>query len=90
MQNILQGILTLIFTYAIHCIIFSSTGVDKVVGWAVSHHLMHCSDALVKDDKLVISTERLYNFLGQCSLNIPSILFSYLILWFYVTVLRMD
>ena len=86
MQNILQGILTLIFTYAIHWIIFSSTGVDKVVGWAVSHHLMHCSDALVKDDKLVISTERLYKFLGQCSLNIPSILFCYHI--FYGSMLQ--
>ncbi|XP_068337807.1 uncharacterized protein [Pyrus communis] len=37
----------------------TTESVDKVVGWAVSHHLMHCSGALVKDDKLVISTESL-------------------------------
>ncbi|XP_068310397.1 uncharacterized protein [Pyrus communis] len=37
----------------------TTESVEKVVGWAISHHLMHCSDALVKDDKLVISTESL-------------------------------
>ncbi|KAB2616249.1 hypothetical protein D8674_022837 [Pyrus ussuriensis x Pyrus communis] len=37
----------------------ATESVEKVVGWAISHHLMHCSDALVKDDKLVISTESL-------------------------------
>ncbi|XP_048442588.1 spastin-like isoform X2 [Pyrus x bretschneideri] len=42
----------------------TTESVDKVVGWAVSHHLMHCSDALVKDDKLVISTESLKNGLN--------------------------
>ncbi|CAN6690487.1 unnamed protein product [Malus baccata var. baccata] len=40
-------------------IALTTESVDKVVGWAISHHLMHCSDALVKDDKLVISTESL-------------------------------
>ncbi|KAM0998436.1 hypothetical protein ACFX2I_008176 [Malus domestica] len=40
-------------------LVLTTESVDKVVGWAVSHHLMHCSDALVKDDKLVISTESL-------------------------------
>ncbi|KAM1583622.1 hypothetical protein ACFX10_031220 [Malus domestica] len=37
----------------------TTESVEKVAGWAISHHLMHCSDALVKDDKLVISTESL-------------------------------
>ncbi|KAM2049785.1 hypothetical protein ACFX1T_008153 [Malus domestica] len=40
-------------------LVLTTESVDKVVGWAVTHHLMHCSDALVKDDKLVISTESL-------------------------------
>ncbi|XP_050109841.1 cell division control protein 48-like isoform X2 [Malus sylvestris] len=40
-------------------LVLTTESVDKVVGWAVSHHLMHCSDALVKDDKLVISTDSL-------------------------------
>ncbi|XP_023004431.1 uncharacterized protein LOC111497745 [Cucurbita maxima] len=31
--------------------------VEKVVGWALSHHFMHCSEVLVKDAKLIISTE---------------------------------
>lgn len=31
--------------------------VEKVVGWALSHHFMHFSDVLVKDAKLIISTE---------------------------------
>ncbi|KAL4383877.1 hypothetical protein GQ457_15G021800 [Hibiscus cannabinus] len=29
----------------------------KVVGWALSHHLMHSSEVLLKDAKLVVSTE---------------------------------
>ncbi|KAB2609589.1 cell division control protein 48 E-like [Pyrus ussuriensis x Pyrus communis] len=45
-------------------LVLTTESVDKVVGWAVSHHLMHCSDALVKDDKLVISTESLKNGLN--------------------------
>ncbi|XWS36187.1 hypothetical protein CRYUN_Cryun20dG0063900 [Craigia yunnanensis] len=35
----------------------TNESVEKVVGWALSHHLMHFSEALVKDDKLVVSTE---------------------------------
>ena len=34
-------------------------GVDKLVGWALSHHFMHCSNASVRDSKLLISGERL-------------------------------
>ncbi|KAL0846195.1 hypothetical protein Bca101_019441 [Brassica carinata] len=30
---------------------------EKVVGWAFSHHLMNCSEPIVKDNKLVISAE---------------------------------
>ncbi|CAH8352523.1 unnamed protein product [Eruca vesicaria subsp. sativa] len=30
---------------------------EKVVGWAFSHHLMNCSEPIVKDNKLVISSE---------------------------------
>ncbi|KAK6940965.1 ATPase, AAA-type, core [Dillenia turbinata] len=33
------------------------TSVEKIVGWAVSRHLMHSSDAVDKDVKLVISGE---------------------------------
>ena len=32
---------------------------DKLVGWALSYHFMHCSDASVRDSKLLISSERL-------------------------------
>lgn len=32
------------------------------MGWALSHHFMHCSEAPGKDAKLKISTERLYIF----------------------------
>ncbi|CAF1916172.1 unnamed protein product [Brassica napus] len=31
--------------------------VEKVVGWAFSHHLMNCSEPTIKDNKLVISAE---------------------------------
>ncbi|ESQ37911.1 hypothetical protein EUTSA_v10028366mg [Eutrema salsugineum] len=34
-----------------------SESVEKVVGWALSHHLMNCSEPTVKDNKLVISAE---------------------------------
>ena len=30
------------------------------MGWALSHHFMHCSEASVKDSKLLISSERLF------------------------------
>lgn len=35
-------------------------GVEKIVGWALSHHFMSTSEASVVDAKLVISSER-YN-----------------------------
>ncbi|CAH8336846.1 unnamed protein product [Eruca vesicaria subsp. sativa] len=31
--------------------------VEKVVGWALSHHLMSCSEPTVKDNKLIISVK---------------------------------
>ncbi|KAG2260472.1 hypothetical protein Bca52824_079766 [Brassica carinata] len=34
-----------------------SDSVEKVVGWAFSHHLMSCSEPTVKDNKLIISVE---------------------------------
>ncbi|KAL0845750.1 hypothetical protein Bca101_018996 [Brassica carinata] len=34
-----------------------SESVEKVVGWALSHHLMNCAEPTVKDNKLVISAE---------------------------------
>lgn len=43
-------------------LVFLLTAVEKVVGWALSHHFMHCSEVLVKDAKLMISTERLSTF----------------------------
>ncbi|XP_018456768.2 uncharacterized protein LOC108827784 isoform X2 [Raphanus sativus] len=30
---------------------------EKVVGWAFSHHLMNCSEPIMKDNKLLISAE---------------------------------
>ncbi|XWS31706.1 hypothetical protein CRYUN_Cryun23aG0099200 [Craigia yunnanensis] len=35
----------------------TNESVEKVVGWALSHHFMHSSETLVKDAKLVVSTE---------------------------------
>ncbi|PPS00037.1 hypothetical protein GOBAR_AA20630 [Gossypium barbadense] len=35
----------------------TNESVEKVVGWALSHHFMHSSEALIKDAKLVVSTE---------------------------------
>ncbi|KAJ6880025.1 hypothetical protein NC652_033381 [Populus alba x Populus x berolinensis] len=35
----------------------ATESVEKMVGWALSHHFMHCSEASVKDSKLLISSE---------------------------------
>ncbi|KAJ4968151.1 hypothetical protein NE237_014852 [Protea cynaroides] len=35
----------------------TSENVEKIVGWALSHHLMHSTEALTKDSKLLISSE---------------------------------
>ncbi|TYH43465.1 hypothetical protein ES332_D11G130600v1 [Gossypium tomentosum] len=35
----------------------TNESVEKVLGWALSHHFMHASEALIKDAKLVVSTE---------------------------------
>lgn len=35
----------------------TTESVEKIVGWALSHHFMHCSEAPGKDAKLKISTE---------------------------------
>ncbi|KAM5564008.1 hypothetical protein ABKV19_018565 [Rosa sericea] len=37
----------------------TTESVEKVIGWALSYHSMHCSEAEVQDGKLVISTESL-------------------------------
>lgn len=37
----------------------TNESVEKIVGWALSYHFMHCSEASVKDAKLVISSESL-------------------------------
>lgn len=33
-------------------------GIEKIVGWAVSHHFMQLSEASVKESKFVISEKR--------------------------------
>ncbi|KAL3849768.1 hypothetical protein ACJIZ3_011650 [Penstemon smallii] len=35
----------------------TSESVEKIIGWALSHHLMNCSEASVRESKLVISSE---------------------------------
>uniref|UniRef100_A0A5B7A5E1 AAA+ ATPase domain-containing protein n=1 Tax=Davidia involucrata TaxID=16924 RepID=A0A5B7A5E1_DAVIN len=35
----------------------TSESVEKIIGWALSNHFMHCSGAAVNDAKLVISSE---------------------------------
>ncbi|KAA8543111.1 hypothetical protein F0562_021394 [Nyssa sinensis] len=35
----------------------TSESVEKIVGWALSNHFMHCSEAAVSDAKLMISSE---------------------------------
>ncbi|GMI66585.1 hypothetical protein like AT1G02890 [Hibiscus trionum] len=35
----------------------ANESVEKVVGWALSHHFMNSSEALTKDAKLIVSTE---------------------------------
>ncbi|KAL2518965.1 AAA-type ATPase family protein [Abeliophyllum distichum] len=37
----------------------TSESVEKIVGWALIHHLMHCSEASVEQSKLVISNENI-------------------------------
>ncbi|XP_073310128.1 uncharacterized protein [Primulina huaijiensis] len=35
----------------------TTESVEKIVGWALSHHFMHCSEASSKESKLVISSQ---------------------------------
>ncbi|XP_039025174.1 uncharacterized protein LOC120158386 isoform X4 [Hibiscus syriacus] len=35
----------------------TNESVEKVVGWSLSHHSMNSSEALIKDSKLIVSTE---------------------------------
>ncbi|CAL5352313.1 unnamed protein product [Camellia sinensis] len=35
----------------------TSESVEKIIGWALSHHFMHCSGVSAKDAKLTISSE---------------------------------
>lgn len=39
-------------------VLFITIGVEKVVGWALSHHFMQFSEAPAKDAKLVLSSDR--------------------------------
>nr|DAD33315.1 TPA_asm: hypothetical protein HUJ06_012166 [Nelumbo nucifera] len=36
---------------------FTGESVEKIIGWALSYHLMNSNEASMKDDKLVISSE---------------------------------
>lgn len=49
---------------------------------------MHCSEAEVKDGKLLISTERLYFF--QLSIDSVHVYSFLLMICFYISVLNMD
>ncbi|KAL3626018.1 hypothetical protein CASFOL_029567 [Castilleja foliolosa] len=41
----------------------TSESVDKIIGWALSHHFMHCSEASLKESKVVLSGESIrYGF----------------------------
>ncbi|KAF9688088.1 hypothetical protein SADUNF_Sadunf02G0160800 [Salix dunnii] len=35
----------------------TTESVEKIVGWALSHHLMHCSEAPVNDSQILLSSE---------------------------------
>ncbi|KAK4441764.1 ATPase family AAA domain-containing protein 1 [Sesamum alatum] len=35
----------------------TSESAEKVIGWALSHHFMHCSEASLRESKFVISSE---------------------------------
>ncbi|KAL8054848.1 hypothetical protein ABFX02_04G019300 [Erythranthe guttata] len=35
----------------------NNDNVEKIIGWALSHHFMNCSEAPLKDSKIVISSE---------------------------------
>ncbi len=57
--NFYAVIFTAILTDAIiFPLIVLMIGVEKIVGWALSYHFMHHTEASVKDAKLVISAER--------------------------------
>lgn len=47
-------------------VVLMVTGVEKIVGWALSHHFMHCSEDSSKESKLVISTQRYTLFVHFC------------------------
>lgn len=40
------------------CMCVFLAGAEKIVGWALSNHLMQNADADAKDAKLVLSSER--------------------------------
>lgn len=41
-----------------HVLLVIVIGVEKIIGWALSHHFMHKSESSIKEAKLVISGER--------------------------------
>ena len=53
-HNLNTGQISFIF----EIVLFMTIGVEKVVGWALSHHFMQCSEAPAKDAKLVLSSDR--------------------------------
>jgi len=41
--------------------------VEKIIGWAISYHFMHSSEASTEESKPVISAERLFPHLWSFS-----------------------
>ncbi|KAL6564201.1 hypothetical protein OROMI_015651 [Orobanche minor] len=44
-------------TLCIKDVALTNENSEKIIGWALSHHFMHCSEASLKESKLVISSE---------------------------------
>lgn len=61
--NIAKGNLKIFMWADCICMCAFIAGAEKMVGWALSYHLMQTTDADAKDAKLVLSSERyLTNF----------------------------
>ncbi|KAK6154195.1 hypothetical protein DH2020_013834 [Rehmannia glutinosa] len=44
-------------TLCVKDLALTNESAEKIIGWALSHHFMHCSEASLKGSKLVISSE---------------------------------
>ncbi|GFP85608.1 ATPase family aaa domain-containing protein 1 [Phtheirospermum japonicum] len=44
-------------TLCIKDLALTNESAEKIIGWALSHHFMHCSEPSLKESKLVISSE---------------------------------